>query len=144
MLNTKVTKIRTQALHGIRNFLDLMILVLLILGIVSFVGKWLSPLFIHMNGFFDSFYPMIDQLFLIIVMLEIADVLHKVSPVRLMDILLTILVRKIIVIQENNVLWLDVSIFALVAVVRLAWTIWIFGSNTYCSDSEQTNEREMK
>ncbi|MDI6813147.1 MAG: hypothetical protein QMC95_03310 [Desulfitobacteriaceae bacterium] len=140
----RLTKIQTQALHGIRHFLDIMILVLLVLGIVSFVGKWLSPLFFHAHDFFDSFYPMIDQLFLIIVMLEVADVLHKVSPVRLMDILMTILVRKIIVIQENNVLWLDVSIFALIALIRLAWTKWIPDSDTYCSDDEPNAARENK
>lgn len=143
ILHDRLRKIQTQVLHGIRHFLDSMILVLLVLGVVSFVGKWLFPLFFHVNDFFDSFYPMIDQLFLIIVMLEVADVLHKVSPVRLMDILMTILVRKIIVIQENNGLWLDASIFVLVAVVRLGWTKWIPDSNTYCSDNEQT-ERELK
>ncbi|MDA8441818.1 MAG: hypothetical protein M0Z55_05525 [Peptococcaceae bacterium] len=134
-MQNKINSIQAKALHLIRLFLDVVILLLLILSAISFTIKWL-PLFTNAKHFFDSFYPMIDNLFLIIVILEVGDVIRKASPSRLMDILMTVLVRKIIITQDTTVPWLDVLLFALVAVIRFLWTKWIPSANSYCSEDE--------
>lgn len=102
----------------------IVVIILLVLSveIIGFIVKWgphvLSPL-----TFLNSYHNVISDLFSILVTYEIFDLLYTLSPVRLMDVILLTIARKIVLASPQEGLIQPVSAFCLLLIVRLAWYV---------------------
>ncbi|KYP81770.1 hypothetical protein [Ferroacidibacillus organovorans] len=105
----------------IRPAIVLLILALLILGIIGFMARW-SMLLYHPGLLFDDFYSIVDDLFSLLLLYEVLDLLRSLSPVRLLDLLLTIFARKLLLSPGNPSLTQDMWVFVIMLILRLVWT----------------------
>jgi len=99
---------------------SLMILLLLGVGIVGFFMRW-YPIVLHPQNLFADFYPVVDELFSLLLLYEILNLLRSLSPKRLLDVLLTILAREIILSQGSNYFVSKGIVFSILFILRLLW-----------------------
>ncbi|KUO94585.1 hypothetical protein ATW55_04105 [Ferroacidibacillus organovorans] len=108
-------------IHMIRPAIVLLILALLILGIIGFMARW-SMLLHHPGLLFEDFYSIVDDLFSLLLLYEVLDLLRSLSPIRLLDLLLTIFARKLLLSPGNPSLTQDLWVFVIILILRLVWT----------------------
>jgi hypothetical protein len=99
----------------------LIILISLCFGMIGFANKWLTML----NDpavVLDKFHQLAEDIFSLILVFEIMELLRKRNPIWLTDIFLTVLARKMLLSPEGNSLILLQSIsFCLVLGSRVVW-----------------------
>lgn len=97
-----------------------LILLILVIGIVGFVIKWYVLVF-DPRIVFTEFYSFVDDLFALILVYEFLDLLRTLSPTRLLDLLLTVMGRKMLLAHTNDTLIFETVVFAILLVLRLFW-----------------------
>lgn len=98
------------------------ILIALCLGIVGFVIKWFSILN-QPSNVLNEFHQVAQDIFSLILVYEIMELLRQRNPMRLTDIFLTVLARKMLLSPaENDVIFLLSISFCLVLVCRIIIT----------------------
>lgn len=104
----------------IRPTVSALLLLLIAIGVVGFIVKW-YPLVKHPDHIFADFYPVVDELFSLLLLYEILNLLRSLSPKRLIDVLLTILARQIILTQGGPTFMWKAVVFGMLFVLRLLW-----------------------
>lgn len=97
------------------------LLIILFLGLVGFVLKW-AWLVYRPQMVFAEFYPVVDDLFSLLLMYEMLDLLRTLSPNRLLDLLLTIMARKILLSRQDSSLILETVVFSILLGLRVLWS----------------------
>lgn len=116
-----VDKLKRLLGHA-RVVIEIVIILVLAMEIVGFAVKWGSSI-VHPEQIIDSFHDVTNDLFTILVTYEIFDLLYTRSPVRLMDIVLLAIARKIVLSLNEQWLVQSVFAFAILLLVRLVWLI---------------------
>ena len=99
----------------------IIILIALCLGIVGFVYKWLTIL-THPSFLLNDFRQVAEDIFSLILVFEIMELLRQRNPMKLTDILLTVLARKMLLSPSDSSLILLLCIsFCLVLMSRIVW-----------------------
>ncbi|MCY0887695.1 MAG: hypothetical protein OWQ59_04475 [Alicyclobacillaceae bacterium] len=104
----------------IRWVIVFIILCSLVLGIAGFLAKW-AVYVLKPQAFLGHFPSVAEDIFWLLLVYEIVDLVRTLSPDRLMDVLLTVLARKILLSADEQNLALEVGAFTVVLLVRLAW-----------------------
>lgn len=99
------------------------ILLTVIIGIIGFAMKW-SELVIHPELFLGSVRTIIEDIFSLLMVYEILDLIRTLSPNRLMDVLLTVLARKILLSTNEAALAIDIGAFVLILIPRILLIIF--------------------
>jgi hypothetical protein len=99
----------------------IIILISLCVGIFGFINKWLlilnDPPFV-----LNEFHQIAQDIFSLILVFEIMELLRQRNPLRLTDILLTVIARKMLLSpEESSLIFLQSISFCLVLVCRMAW-----------------------
>ncbi|GMA62006.1 hypothetical protein NZD89_19960 [Alicyclobacillus fastidiosus] len=97
-----------------------LLLLVLIFDIIGFIVKW-SQFALHPAKIIDSYPDLTDDIFSILVIYEIFDLLYTLSPTRLMDVVLLTIARKVVLSPGHAGLMQYVVAFAILLVIRLAW-----------------------
>lgn len=108
--------------HLIRPSIVVIIVLLIIIGLVDFLIRW-SMLILHPGILFTDFYAIVDDLFSLLLLYEVLDLLRYLSPIRLLDLLLTIFARKLLLSPGNPTLSEYMWVFVVVFVLRMIWTL---------------------
>ncbi len=111
-----------KLVHLIRPAIVVIIVLLMAIGLVGFVIRWYM-LLIHPGILFTDFYSIVDDLFSLLLLYEVLDLLRHLSPSRLLDLLLTIFARKLLLSPGNPSLSAYLWVFAVVFVLRMIWSI---------------------
>jgi hypothetical protein len=99
----------------------IIILISLCFGIIGFGNKWLTVLN-DPTVVLDHFHQLAEDIFSLILMFEIMELLRQRNPIWLTDIFLTVLARKMLLSPEDTSLILLQSIsFCLVLGSRMVW-----------------------
>ena len=98
----------------------ILILLILALGIIGFVLKWYI-LVASPRVVFTDFYSFVDDLFALILVYEFLDLLRTLAPARLLDLLLTVMGRKMLLAHNNQTLMFETVVFAVLLLLRLFW-----------------------
>ena len=98
----------------------ILILLILALGIIGFVLKWYI-LVVNPRVVFTDFYSFVDDLFALILVYEFLDLLRTLAPARLLDLLLTVMGRKMLLAHNNQTLMFETAVFAVLLLLRLFW-----------------------
>ncbi len=98
----------------------LLILCILALGIIGFVLKWYI-LVVNPRIVFNDFYSFVDDLFALILVYEFLDLLRTLAPARLLDLLLTVMGRKMLLAHNNDTLAFETAVFGVLLLLRLIW-----------------------
>jgi hypothetical protein len=97
----------------------ILILIALCVGIVGFVIKWFA-IFNYPPVVINKFHSLAEDIFSLILVYEIMELLRQRNPMWLTDIFLTVLARKMLLSPEDSSLILIHSIsFSLVLVCRV-------------------------
>ncbi|PWI58698.1 hypothetical protein [Sulfoacidibacillus thermotolerans] len=110
----------TSLIRFIRPAIVVVIVLLISLGLVDFVIRW-SILIFHPVLIFSDFYSIVDDLFSLLLLYEVLDLLRSLSPIRLLDLLLTIFARKLLLSTGNPSLSQYMWVFAIVFLLRILW-----------------------
>jgi hypothetical protein len=98
------------------------ILTVLCLGIVGFLNKWI-PILTHPFYVLTEFHQVAEDIFSLILVFEIMELLRQRNPMRLTDILLTVLARKILLSPaDSSLIFIQSISFCLVLVCRIIWS----------------------
>ncbi len=97
-----------------------LILLILMLGIIGFVMRWYI-LVVNPKIVFTDFYSFVDDLFALILVYEFLDLLRTLAPTRLLDLLLTVMGRKMLLAHNNQTLMFETGVFAVLLLLRLFW-----------------------
>ncbi len=98
----------------------ILILLILALGIIGFALKWYI-LVVNPRVVFTDFYSFVDDLFALILVYEFLDLLRTLAPARLLDLLLTVMGRKMLLAHNNQTLVFETAVFAVLLLLRLFW-----------------------
>ncbi|MCI0183002.1 MAG: hypothetical protein OWR52_03985 [Acidibacillus sp.] len=98
-----------------------LILFTLVMGVIGFAAQWGEFLF-HPELFLTNYRKMTEDIFSLLLVYEILDLIRTLSPNRLMDVILTVLARKILLSMNDEHLAIEVGAFCLILIVRLLWT----------------------
>ena len=109
-----------------------LILLILVVGIVGFVLKW-YVLVVNPRNVFTDFYPFVDDFFALILVYEFLDLLRTLAPTRLLDLLLTVMGRKMLLAHNSASLALETGVFAVLLILRLFW-------NRFNNEKEPANK----
>ncbi|WAH35036.1 hypothetical protein [Alicyclobacillus dauci] len=96
------------------------LLLVLIIEIISFIIKW-SQLAAYPEVIINSYHELADDIFSVLVVYEIFDLLYTLSPTRLMDVVLLTIARKIVLAPSETGLVQSVISFAILLIIRLVW-----------------------
>lgn len=96
------------------------VLIVLVIGIVGFILKW-SPQFLLPQNVLSDYRAITEDIFSLLVVYELLDLLRTLSPNRLMDIILLTIARKIVLAPNNADLLLEVISCAVILCMRLIW-----------------------
>lgn len=96
------------------------LLVVLVLGIIGFAEKWSETIF-HPELVLERYRSVTEDIFAILVVYELLDLLRTLSPRRLMDVVMLVMARKIVLAPDHSYLIGDISAFAILLLVRLLW-----------------------
>jgi hypothetical protein len=98
------------------------ILISLCFGMVGFANKWLTILN-NPTVVLDKFHQLAEDIFSLILVFEIMELLRLRNPIWLTDIFLTVLARKLLLSSEDSNIILIYSIsFCAVLLSRFAYT----------------------
>lgn len=104
----------------VQRAVEWIIIVALVWSLAAFVISWLPGL-AHPVWFFQNGRIVLEDIFTIVVLLEIRDLLHTMSIPRLIDILATVLARKVILDTNSvGILWEVIGIVLLI-MARAFW-----------------------
>ncbi|CAB1129019.1 conserved protein of unknown function [Candidatus Hydrogenisulfobacillus filiaventi] len=112
---------------ALRWFLEWTILVVIALGIVAFYVRW-WPAFHHPGIIFAQLRDLLNDLFWLILLIEVRDLLNRISVPRLLDIVATVLARKLVLEVHAPAAFIETGALVLVVAARLAWSRWAVAS----------------
>ncbi|UOF89792.1 hypothetical protein LSG31_18235 [Fodinisporobacter ferrooxydans] len=131
-MEQKISRFGRRLLLYIRWMIVALILLTLFIGVIGFVIKW-GEIIIHPEHFLANFRTIAEDIFSLVLIYEILDLIRTLSPNRLMDVLLTVLARKILLSTNEIHLAIDVAAFVVILIPRL---ILIFFSRRF--EQQQT------
>lgn len=100
------------------------ILAALCIGIVGFIYKWFGSL--HDPAFvIDDFHELAEDIFSLILVFEIMQLLRQQNPRWLTDIVLTVLARKILLSGDSGLVLMETISFCLVLLCRIIWNKFV-------------------
>jgi hypothetical protein len=125
MNREQYTKAMTHGLYKFGSWLHvgifIIMLIALCVGMVGFVNKWFL-IFNNPTVVLNEFHQLAEDIFSLILVFEIMELLRQRNPIWLTDIFLTVLARKMLLSPEDNSLILLQSIsFSLVLGSRVVW-----------------------
>ncbi|PWI58702.1 hypothetical protein [Sulfoacidibacillus thermotolerans] len=120
-MDRHVYSLGRQILLYIRWAIVGLILFTLALGLVGFAAQWGEFLF-HPGLFLSNYRKMTEDIFSLLLVYEILDLIRTLSPNRLMDVILTVLARKILLAINDEHLVVEVGAICVILIVRLLWT----------------------
>ncbi|MDP9729089.1 hypothetical protein ACOJUR_13825 [Alicyclobacillus tolerans] len=95
----------------------------LLIGIVGFIIRW-GELLNHPEIVLTHFRSLTEDIFSLLLVYEILELIRTLSPTHLTDFILTVLARKMILSLQDSAIFPEVASFSLLLVIRLAWAIW--------------------
>ncbi len=120
-MNRVILDLARHLVIYIRWVIVALILLTLILGVIGFAERW-SELLLHPETVLTQFRNITEDIFSLLLVYEILDLIRTLSPNRLMDVILTVLARKILLSVNETHLAIDVAAFCGILLVRLLWT----------------------
>lgn len=122
----EIYKKSVNALYKLSPWLNfgifIILLIALCLGIVGFVIKWYF-IVEHPSEVLNEFHQLVMDVFSLILVFEIMELLRLRNPLRLIDVFLTVIARKMLLSPEHSNLILLQSIsFSLVLLCRIIWS----------------------
>jgi hypothetical protein len=100
----------------------IIILIALCFGMIGFAGKWFS-IINDPTVVLNEFHQLAEDIFSLILVFEIMELLRQRNPIWLTDIFLTVLARKMLLSPEDNSIILLQSLsFCLVLGSRMVWS----------------------
>ncbi len=104
----------------IRPVIVTLLLFVFVIGIIGFIIKW-SILIWHPTLFFNDFFSMLDEVFSLLLLYEVLELLRTLSPTRLLDFLMTVLARKFLLVKDDSTMYALTIVFVSLMIVRLFW-----------------------
>ncbi|RIV21012.1 hypothetical protein D2Q93_11030 [Alicyclobacillaceae bacterium I2511] len=120
-MNHRLLTLARLLIIYIRWVIVALILLTLILGIIGFAERW-AELLVHPESALTNFRNITEDIFSLLLVYEILDLIRTLSPNRLMDVILTVLARKILLSVNETQLAIDVVAFCAILLVRLLWS----------------------
>ena len=120
MMNQRLLKLFLRVSNVIRWIIVAIILIILAIGIIGFALKWYI-LVVNPRIVFQDFYAFVDDLFALILVYEFLDLLRTLAPARLLDLLLTVMGRKMLLAHNNQTLVFETAVFGVLLLLRLLW-----------------------
>jgi hypothetical protein len=96
-------------------------LFVVVAAILGFVSRW-GTVVLYPQNFLSNIRFVTEDVFAILVVFELLELLRTMSPTRLTDLLLLILARKIVLSLPQEDVLLDVVSFFIVLFIRLLWS----------------------
>jgi hypothetical protein len=96
-------------------------LFVVVAAILGFVSRW-GTVVLYPQNFLANIRFVTEDVFAILVVFELLELLRTMSPTRLTDLLLLILARKIVLSLPQEDVLLDVVSFFIVLFIRLLWS----------------------
>ena len=122
-MEQKISRFGRRLLLYIRWMIVALILFTLFIGVIGFIIKW-GEIVIHPEHFLNNFRTIAEDIFSLVLIYEILDLIRTLSPNRLMDVLLTVLARKILLSTNELHLAIDVAAFIVILVPRMLLIFW--------------------
>lgn len=113
-------KLTRHLATALQRAIEWTIILLLTWSLIAFIISW-WPMLIHPAILLNNLRPILEDIFTLIVLLEIRDLLHTMSVPRLLDIMATVVARKAILDQHSTSLLLDVIGLVILIVGRAIW-----------------------
>ncbi|WP_054971146.1 hypothetical protein [Alicyclobacillus ferrooxydans] len=139
MNRRNIVSITEKATVYVRWAIVTIMLVILVWGIIGFLVKW-GGIVVHPQSILASFRAIINDLFSILLVYELLDLLRTLSPHRLMDFVLLVLARKIVLSTGDVYLLTDIIAFSILILVRLIWRRFSKPPNTAHQDNFPNDE----
>lgn len=108
----------------LRWLIEATILVVLFTGVAAFYFKW-SVVFVHPNVVFDDLRLILEDLFSLILLIEMRDLLRNLATTRLLDIIATVLARKLVLENSPSLIIIEISAIIIIITIRGLWMRFI-------------------
>lgn len=111
----------------LRLVLEWTILLVIATGIIAFYIRW-APDVRHPASMLAQIRGLLDDLFWLILLIEVRDLLNRLSVARLLDIIATVLARKLVLEVNPESAFVETGALVLAVGARLAWIRLVAGS----------------
>jgi len=110
-----------QASYWLRWVIELLILATLVFGIIGFLVHW-SPLLGHPQLLLSNLRGVMEDIFTLVLLVEMRDLFRHLSPPRLLDIVATILARQLVLSRNFHEALTAAAAIALIVLIRGLWS----------------------
>ncbi|QSO46578.1 hypothetical protein [Alicyclobacillus mengziensis] len=117
-MKTNLSSITKRVIYILRITLLVIVLCVVLIGTVGFISKWAAQI-LHPELFLSNYRTVTEDIFSILVVFEVLDLLHTMSPTRLTDILLLVIARKMVLSMPGEHVLLDAIAFSVILMSRL-------------------------
>ncbi len=107
--------------YGLRWLIEVLILITLAFGIIAFLAHW-SELVQHPALILSHLHEVLDDIFTLVLFVEMRDLFRHLSPPRLLDIVATVMARQLALSHSLNGMLPAAVAIAVIVVVRGLWT----------------------
>ena len=107
--------------YWLRWLIEVLILITLAFGIIAFLAHWFE-LVQHPALILSHLHEVLDDIFTLVLLVEMRDLFRHLSPPRLLDIVATVMARQLALSHNLDGMLPAAGAIAVIIVVRGLWT----------------------
>lgn len=121
MVPQSLLRATRQLSYWLRWLIEVLILITLAFGIIAFLAHW-SELVQHPALILSHLHEVLDDIFTLVLLVEMRDLFRHLSPPRLLDIVATVMARQLALSHSLDGMLPAAGAIAVIIVVRGLWT----------------------
>ncbi|MCY0882219.1 MAG: hypothetical protein OWS74_09510 [Firmicutes bacterium] len=136
-INENLVRWTRHTVQGLSWVIQWIILLMLVGGMIGFFINW-GGMLIHPWEIEANLRNILDALFGLVLLIETRDLLHYLEPTRLLDIVATVLTRRIVLASSAHAVLLNVVAVTLILLARGVWVRYLQPTPVDKAESRRT------